>query len=76
MTTVTFSQLRNNARKYFDMVARGEELEVYRHGKPLAIISPSSTRRPPPRPAFKPLLIPGVSLSQTIIAEREEGYGK
>ncbi len=40
MKTVTFSQLRNNAKKYFDAVEQGETMEVYRHGKPVALISP------------------------------------
>ena len=33
MVRVTFSELRNNAKKYFDAVEQGELVEVYRHGK-------------------------------------------
>ena len=43
MITVTFSELRNNAKKYFDAVEEGETIEVYRNGKPIAILSPYST---------------------------------
>ena len=48
MLTTTFSDLRNNARKYFDAVEAGETVEVYRHGKPVAVLSPynpAATRR-------------------------------
>lgn len=41
MRSVTFSQFRNNAKKYFDAVEKGETLEIYRHGKPIATLSPS-----------------------------------
>jgi prevent-host-death family protein len=44
MKTVTFSQLRNNAKKYFDAVEKGETVEVYRHGKPVAILSPAGEK--------------------------------
>ena len=47
MKTVTFSQLRNNAKKYFDAVEQGETVEVYRHGKPVAVISPTRERFDP-----------------------------
>jgi prevent-host-death family protein len=46
MKTVTFSQLRNNAKKYFDAVEKGESVEVYRHGKPAAILSPAGEKHP------------------------------
>jgi len=74
MITVTFTDFRNHARKYFDAVARGETIEVYRHGKPAGILS--TPRRPTDdywKRAPEPLKWKGVSLSQLIIAEREEG---
>ena len=72
MTTVTFTELRNNARKYFDAVERGETLEVYRHGKPIAILSPY---RPGARERWKRsrprrLKLEGVSPSKRILSER------
>lgn len=74
MKTTTFSQLRNNAKHFFDAVEEGESIEVYRHGKPIAIISPASA--PQEKKGQKgwrkvvPYRIPGVSLSQAIIDER------
>ncbi|MDA2934081.1 type II toxin-antitoxin system prevent-host-death family antitoxin [Acidobacteria bacterium AH-259-D05] len=40
MTSVTITELRANARKYFDRVAAGEVLQVFRRGKPVAEIVP------------------------------------
>ena len=40
MKTATFSEFRNNARKYLDEVENGEVVEIYRHGKPVALLSP------------------------------------
>jgi len=71
MKTVTFSQLRNNAKKYFDAVEKGESVEVYRHGKPIAMLTPVS--REPSLSRWKtanPIKIPGVSASKLIIEER------
>ena len=75
MKTVTFSQLRNNAKKYFDAVEKGESVEVYRHGKPIALLTPVLRE-----PALKlsrwktanPIKIPGVSASKLIIEERRK----
>lgn len=75
MKTATFSQLRNNAKDYFDRVERGEQIEVYRHGKPIAIISPV---RIPSNNRWKnsnAIEINGVSLSQVILSQRKESRG-
>ncbi|MBI1860177.1 MAG: type II toxin-antitoxin system Phd/YefM family antitoxin [Deltaproteobacteria bacterium] len=75
MKITTFSQLRNNAKKYFDAVERGERIEVYRHGKPIAIISPvesAMSERSERWKAHSPLRIKGVSLSRIILSERKE----
>jgi len=74
MTTVTFSQLRNHAKEYFDAVERGETIEVVRRGKPIALVSPVRKRDPDywKRPV-EPLKLEGVSLSKLILEEREEG---
>ncbi len=53
MITVTFSELRNNAKKYFDAVEEGETIEVYRNGKPIAILSPYLFRHLGPRQALR-----------------------
>jgi len=74
MMTVTFSQLRNHAREYFDAVERGETIEVYRRGKPVAILSPARASRREYWRHVKPLKIEGLSLSQAIIEDREERF--
>ena len=72
MATVTFTELRNNARKYFDAVERGETLEVYRHGKPIAILSPYrlGAGKRWKRARQPPLKLKGVSPSKLILSER------
>jgi prevent-host-death family protein len=74
MMTVTFTRLRNNAKKYFDAVERGETVEIFRHGKPIALLSPL---RPGARERWKmgnPLKRKGVSPSKAILAERRAGW--
>jgi prevent-host-death family protein len=72
MKSVTFSELRNNAKKYFDTVEQGETLEVFRHGKPVAILMPAGSRRRSSTRDVSPLRVPGVSLAKAILKEREE----
>ena len=70
MRTVTFSELRNQAKKYFDAVEKGETVEVYRHGKPVAFLMPIRKRSLDRWKAFRPLKLSGVSLSQAILKDR------
>jgi len=72
MLIATFSELRNHAKKYFDAVERGESVEVYRHGKPVAILSPISSGTNQRWKNARPLSLEGVSLSQAILSERSE----
>ena len=72
MIAVTFSELRNHAKKYFDAVEGGETVEVYRHGKPVALLSPVGAR-PHRWKTTRPLQIEGLSLSRAILAQRTEG---
>ena len=71
MIAVTFSELRNHAKKYFDAVERGERLEVYRYGKPVAVISPIEQPAMDRWKRANPLKLDGVSLSKEILADRE-----
>lgn len=73
MITVTFSELRNNAKKYFDAVEEGETIEVYRKGKPIALLSPYSTGKGERWNHAHPLEATGVSLSRIILEDREDG---
>jgi len=40
MQVATVSEFRNRAKNYFDRVEKGETVQVYRNGKPVAVISP------------------------------------
>lgn len=73
MLIATFTEFRNNAKKYFDKVEKkGESVEIYRHGKPVAVLTPSQKRDNKKYwREVKPLVIPGVSASKIILEERE-----
>ncbi len=38
MLTATFTQFRNNAASFFDKVEKGEAVQIYRNGKPSALL--------------------------------------
>lgn len=73
MRTVTLDELTCHADEYFEAVEQGEELQVQRNGKPVAMVTPL---RSPSRSRWetaKPVdLGRGVSLSAAILAERAE----
>lgn len=74
MQQVTFSEMRNHAKQYFDIVESGESVRVLRNGKPIADIVPVSQDLPSwKRKTAQPLLLDGVSLSRFILEEREAG---
>jgi prevent-host-death family protein len=72
MLAVTFSELRNNAKKFFDLVEQGEIIEVYRHGKPVAVLSPVHVHSLHRWKTAQPLRIEGASASRAILSERNE----
>ncbi|MBE0503087.1 MAG: type II toxin-antitoxin system prevent-host-death family antitoxin [Desulfuromonadales bacterium] len=72
MRQATFTELRNHAKEYFDIVEAGESVRIVRNGKPIADIIPL----PQDLPSWKqrlaqPLIIEGASLSRIILEERE-----
>ncbi len=67
----TFTQLRNNAKKYFDAVERGESIQVYRHGKLAAIIVPADEDTLSRWSLATPLRLKNVSLSRAILDDRD-----
>ncbi len=74
MKQATFSELRNNAKQYFDIVESGETVRIVRNGKPIADIIPL----PQDLPSWKrnqpqPLVIDGQSISKIVLEERETG---
>jgi len=72
MKQATFSELRNNAKRYFDIVESGESVRIVRNGKPIADIVPLPQDLPSwKRRLAQPLVIEGCSLSRIILEERE-----
>ncbi len=71
MKQATFTEVRNQAKRYFDMVESGETVRVFRNGKPLADIVPVAADLPSwKRRAVQPLVLEGVSISRVILEER------
>jgi len=74
MKTATFTEFRNHAGEYFDIVEKGEEIQIIRNGKPIAEIYPYK-KIPLKIPSWKrpglKLKIDGISLSDTILSNRK-----
>jgi prevent-host-death family protein len=72
MKQATFSELRNHAKHYFDLVEAGEPVRIVRNGKPIADIVPIPLALPSwKRRAAQPLVIDGCEVSKLILEERE-----
>jgi prevent-host-death family protein len=74
MKTVTFTEFRQNAATYFDVVEKGETVRVLRHGKPIAEVIPTSAEERVAswkQPGLK-LSVRGASLSREILKERKQ----
>lgn len=70
MITITQTEFRDHIKQYLDAVLDGEEVEICRHGKPIATVVPRQPKRTPSWKLGEPLDIPGVSLSKMIIEDR------
>jgi antitoxin (DNA-binding transcriptional repressor) of toxin-antitoxin stability system len=69
----TFTEFRNQARHYFDLVEAGETVRVLRNGKAIAEIRPMAPAVPSwKRRAADPLELRGATLSQLVLAERAD----
>lgn len=74
MKHATFTEIRNHAKAYFDLVESGESVRVLRNGKPIADIVPVVADLPSwKRHKVQPLVLDGVSVSRMILEEREAG---
>ncbi len=74
MKQASFSELRNNARHFFDLVEAGEPVRILRNGKPIADIVPVPTNIPSWKcRQAQPLVLDGVSISRLILDERDTG---
>jgi prevent-host-death family protein len=74
MKVVTFTQFRQNAATYFDVVEKGETVRVLRHGKPIAEVVPAAVEEGIvswKQPGLK-LSVRGASLSREILKERKQ----
>ena len=74
MKQATFTEVRNHAKQYFDLVEAGESVRVLRNGKPIADIVPVMAGLPSwKRRQAQPLVLDGVSVSLMILEERQTG---
>jgi antitoxin (DNA-binding transcriptional repressor) of toxin-antitoxin stability system len=71
MREATFTELRNQARHFFDLVEAGEIVRVLRNGRPIAEIHPIPRDLPSwkRRPA-RPLTISGESIGRIVLEDR------
>jgi len=75
MKQASFTEVRNHAKQYFDIVASGESVRVLRNGKPIADIIPVVAELPSwKRRKAQPLVLDSVSVSRMILEEREAGF--
>lgn len=75
MKQATFTEVRNHAKQYFDIVEAGESVRVLRNGKPIADIVPIAADLPSwKRRKAQPLVLDSVSISRMILEERESGF--
>ena len=73
MKQASFTEVRNNAKQFFDLVESGESVRVLRNGKAIADIIPITADLPSwKRRTAQPLVINGESVSRMILDEREQ----
>lgn len=73
MKQATFTEVRNHAKQFFDIVEAGESVRVLRNGKPIADIVPIVNNLPSwKRRKAQPIILDGVSVTKMILEEREE----
>lgn len=74
MRQATFTEVRNHAKTYFDLVEAGEFVRVLRNGKPIADLVPIAADLPSwKRRKAQPLVLDGVSVSRMLLEERGTG---
>ncbi len=73
MKQASFTEVRNNAKQFFDLVESGESVRVLRNGKPIADIVPITADLPSwKRRTAQPLVIDSELISRMILDEREQ----
>ena len=66
----TFTELRNNAKAFFDAVEKGQTVRVFRSGKAIAQIVPIKGTAPAWKRTSAPLNISGLALSREVLKDR------
>jgi len=71
MRKVSFTEFRNSASSYLDLVEKGEEVEIQRHGKTVARLVPPGPEKEPAwkKPGLK-LVTKAPSLSKAVLEGR------
>ena len=71
MKTISFTDFRNNASSLIDLVEKGEEVQIQRHGKVVARLVPPVEREEPAwkKPGLK-LVTKAPSLSKAVLEDR------
>jgi prevent-host-death family protein len=71
MKVVSFTDFRNNASSFLDLVEKGEEVEIHRHGKVVARLVPPVSRKGArwKKPGLK-LVTKAPSLSKAVLEDR------
>lgn len=71
MRETSFTEFRNQAKHFFDLVEAGETVRVLRNGKPIAEIHPVQTDLPSwKQRKARPLAVDGVAISKLILEDR------
>ena len=71
MKETSFTELRSQAKHYFDLVESGETVRVLRNGRPIAEIHPIARDLPSwKRRAARPLLVGGEAISKLLLDDR------
>lgn len=71
MKTISFTDFRNNASSLIDLVEKGEEVQIQRHGKVVARLVPPVEREEPAwkKPGLK-LVTKAPSISKAVLEDR------
>lgn len=72
MPDATFTELRNNAKHYFDAVESGKSVRVFRNGRPIAEIVPIRAGIASWKRAVVPLTVKGLKMSREILCDRDK----
>lgn len=71
MHETTFTELRSQAKRYFDLVEAGETVRVLRNGRAIADIQPIARDTPSwKQRAARPVAIRGAEIGRLILEDR------